>query len=67
VREEAGVECSCDDLISVEVQGTGWYRFTFQCTITGGDLKTAAQADSESICAQWFNVDETLEKTFNMR
>ncbi|XGW22971.1 hypothetical protein V3C99_005311 [Haemonchus contortus] len=33
VREESGYECDVIELLSLEVQGSGWYRFSFFCQI----------------------------------
>ncbi|KHJ91846.1 hydrolase, NUDIX family [Oesophagostomum dentatum] len=33
VREESGYECDVIELLSLEVQGSGWYRFSFYCEI----------------------------------
>ena len=46
-------------LFCVETSQNGnWFRFTFTAKIIGGSLKTSDKADSESICAQWFDLNE---------
>ena len=35
VKEETGLDVDVQDLITVEVQGGGWYRFSFFCTVKG--------------------------------
>lgn len=35
VLEETGYECVVDHLICMEIRGSGWYRLSFSCTITG--------------------------------
>uniref|UniRef100_A0A914UK09 Nudix hydrolase domain-containing protein n=1 Tax=Plectus sambesii TaxID=2011161 RepID=A0A914UK09_9BILA len=65
ILEESGLEVTVDDLTSVEVQGGGWYRFTFCCTATGGSLKTTA--DKESLSAQWFSVSDVIQRKMKLR
>ncbi|VDM56877.1 unnamed protein product [Angiostrongylus costaricensis] len=60
VREESGYVCDVIELLSLEVQGSGWYRFAFYCEIVSGDLKT--QPNQESLGAQWWSVDEVFGK-----
>jgi 8-oxo-dGTP pyrophosphatase MutT (NUDIX family) len=40
MREETGIQCEHETLISVETQGTAWYRMAYAVKITGGTLKT---------------------------
>ncbi|KJH46664.1 hydrolase, NUDIX family [Dictyocaulus viviparus] len=65
VREESGYECDVVELLSLEVQGSGWYRFSFYCEISGGTLKT--QPNQESLGAQWWSIDDVLEKKLQLR
>ncbi|KAJ1347189.1 putative nudix hydrolase 1 [Parelaphostrongylus tenuis] len=65
VREESGYVCDVIELLSLEVQGSGWYRFSFYCEIVSGDLKT--QPNEESLGAQWWSVDEVLGKKLQLR
>lgn len=53
VKEESGLEFEPEALLSVECQDYSWVRFTFGGRIVGGELKTLAQADRESLQAQW--------------
>lgn len=57
VKEETGMIVKPLSLIVVECITSGWQRFTFACEVVGGDLKTTAQADKESLQAGWFPVD----------
>ncbi|ETN70016.1 hydrolase, NUDIX family [Necator americanus] len=65
VREESGYECDVIELLSLEVQGSGWYRFSFYCEIASGELKT--KPNQESLGAQWWSVDEVLGKKLPLR
>jgi 8-oxo-dGTP pyrophosphatase MutT (NUDIX family) len=65
VLEETGFQCQVDNLISLEVRGSGWYRFAFFCTITGGTLK--ATADKESLCAGWHSIQAIKSKSIPIR
>uniref|UniRef100_A0A1I7X3V8 Nudix hydrolase domain-containing protein n=1 Tax=Heterorhabditis bacteriophora TaxID=37862 RepID=A0A1I7X3V8_HETBA len=56
VKEETGYDCEVMELLSLQVQGSGWYRFAFYCHLTGGELKTTA--DQESLSAQWWSVKD---------
>lgn len=60
VREEAGLECQPITLVQVQEQGPQWVRFTFLAEVTGGTLKTEAQADSESLQACWWDRESPL-------
>uniref|UniRef100_A0AAY4CXE0 Nudix hydrolase domain-containing protein n=1 Tax=Denticeps clupeoides TaxID=299321 RepID=A0AAY4CXE0_9TELE len=60
VREEAGLEVEPKSLVLVEEQGTQWIRFTFLAAVTGGTLKTEAQADAESLQASWWDRESPL-------
>lgn len=35
VKEETGYSCDVVELLSLQVQGSGWYRYAFYCNITG--------------------------------
>ncbi|CAI4230262.1 unnamed protein product [Auanema sp. JU1783] len=65
VLEETGYDCDVIELLSLQVQGSGWYRFSFFCKITGGSLKTTA--DIESLAAQWFPIDDVLKRKMPLR
>ncbi|KAI1713537.1 NUDIX domain-containing protein [Ditylenchus destructor] len=60
VLEETGYECSADHMISMEIRGSGWYRMSYACTITGGKLKT--QPDKESLSAGWHSLAEVKKR-----
>lgn len=53
VLEETGLEFQCTTLLLVESASGSWYRFVVTGTVTGGRLKTPADADSESLQAKW--------------
>ncbi|XP_037080233.1 8-oxo-dGDP phosphatase NUDT18-like isoform X2 [Pollicipes pollicipes] len=53
VLEETGLEFEPTTLLMVETAGGAWYRFVVTGSITGGRLKTPADADPESLQAQW--------------
>ncbi|KAE8749873.1 hypothetical protein FOCC_FOCC003342 [Frankliniella occidentalis] len=53
VLEETGLEMQPTTLLMVECASKAWFRFVFAGTITGGRLKTPADADSESLQAKW--------------
>lgn len=57
VKEESGLDFEPEALLSVECQAYSWVRFTLGGRIVGGHLKTVAQADRESLQAQWQPVD----------
>uniref|UniRef100_A0AC34FF39 Nudix hydrolase domain-containing protein n=1 Tax=Panagrolaimus sp. ES5 TaxID=591445 RepID=A0AC34FF39_9BILA len=65
VLEETGFQCQVDNLISLEVRGSGWYRFAFFCTITGGTLKTIP--DKESLGAGWHSIQAVKSKSIEIR
>ncbi|XP_072538618.1 8-oxo-dGDP phosphatase NUDT18 [Salminus brasiliensis] len=60
VREEAGVDCEPATLLLVQEKGLQWIRFTFLAEVTGGSLKTKAEADAESLQAQWWDREAPL-------
>lgn len=50
-----------DTLLLVEAASKAWFRFILTGNVTGGQLKTPAQADSESLQAKWIkNISEVL-------
>lgn len=53
VLEETGLECEPNNLLVVETAGGMWYRFVMTATVVGGELKTPARADKESLQAKW--------------
>ncbi|VDM14752.1 unnamed protein product, partial [Wuchereria bancrofti] len=65
VLEETGYKCEPEELLSVEVQGSGWYRFSFYCNVIGGERKVIA--DNESLGANWFSIDEIKAKKIDLR
>ncbi|XP_023694378.1 8-oxo-dGDP phosphatase NUDT18 [Paramormyrops kingsleyae] len=65
VKEESGLECQPITLLLIEEQGSQWIRFTFLAEATGGSLKTEAEADAESIQAQWWDRETPLQLRTN--
>ncbi|XP_013191632.1 8-oxo-dGDP phosphatase NUDT18 [Amyelois transitella] len=53
VLEETGLQCEPKTLLVVETAGGMWYRFVLTGEIVGGELKTPAKADKESLQAKW--------------
>ncbi|EDW80927.1 uncharacterized protein Dwil_GK11300 [Drosophila willistoni] len=53
VFEETGLNAELTTLLAVESAGGSWFRFVLTGRITGGRLKTPAEADAESIQARW--------------
>lgn len=53
VLEETGLDMETTTLLAVESAGGTWYRFVVTGAVTGGKLKTPADADSESLQAKW--------------
>ncbi|KAH8375910.1 8-oxo-dGDP phosphatase NUDT18 [Drosophila serrata] len=53
VFEETGLNAELNTLLAVEAAGGSWFRFVLTGRITGGRLKTPADADAESIQARW--------------
>ncbi|GBP00764.1 8-oxo-dGDP phosphatase NUDT18 [Eumeta japonica] len=53
VLEETGLHCQPKTLLLIETAGGTWYRFVLTAEITGGELKTPAKADKESLQAKW--------------
>ncbi|XP_078095483.1 8-oxo-dGDP phosphatase NUDT18 [Mustelus asterias] len=55
VQEETGLECEPYTLLSVEERGPRWIRFVFLARVTGGNLKSPSESDSESLQAKWWD------------
>lgn len=55
VLEETGLECIPTTLLVVETAGGMWYRFVLSGEVIGGELKTPARADKESLQAKWIS------------
>lgn len=53
VLEETGLNCKPDTLLVVETAGGTWFRFVLTGNVVGGELKTPAKADKESLQAKW--------------
>ncbi|XP_030621902.1 8-oxo-dGDP phosphatase NUDT18 [Chanos chanos] len=60
VKEEAGLDCQPITMLLVQEQGPRWIRFAFLAEATGGALKTVADADKESLQAQWWDRESPL-------
>jgi 8-oxo-dGDP phosphatase len=67
VKEEAGIECDLTTLLSVEINGYRWVRFTFLGKITGGKLKTENEKDKESLQAKFFSKEDLLQSQTLLR
>ena len=65
VEEKTGFGCTVDNLIAFEVRGSGWYRFSFFCSITGGDIKKTP--DKGSLSAGWHSVEVVRRKGIEIR
>ncbi|KAJ2951110.1 hypothetical protein O0L34_g5495 [Tuta absoluta] len=55
VLEETGLQCEPKTLLVVETAGGMWYRFVLTAEVIGGELKTPAKADKESLQAKWIS------------
>ncbi|XP_047500922.1 8-oxo-dGDP phosphatase NUDT18-like [Penaeus chinensis] len=53
VLEETGLEVDISTLLMVESASGSWFRFVVTGSVTGGELKTPACADKESLQAKW--------------
>uniref|UniRef100_A0A1A9X466 Nudix hydrolase domain-containing protein n=1 Tax=Glossina brevipalpis TaxID=37001 RepID=A0A1A9X466_9MUSC len=53
VYEETGLRVEISTILAVEAAGGSWFRFVLTGRITGGSLKTTAEADKESLQAKW--------------
>ena len=58
VKEESGLDFEPETLLCVECHAHSWVRFTLGGRIVGGALKTVAEADKESLQAQWQPMDQ---------
>ncbi|KAE9551686.1 hypothetical protein FO519_005091 [Halicephalobus sp. NKZ332] len=65
VKEETGFECTVDNLLSLEVRGSGWYRFSFFCSVTGGEIKKTP--NKESLSADWHSIEVIKRKGIEVR
>ncbi|VDK44252.1 unnamed protein product [Anisakis simplex] len=65
VLEESGYKCELEELLCMQVQGSGWYRFAFYCNVIGGERKTVA--DAESLSSNWFPVEDVRAKKIETR
>lgn len=55
VFEETGLNVDITTLLGVECAAGSWFRFILTGTIIGGELKTPARADKESLQAKWIH------------
>ncbi|CAG9787733.1 unnamed protein product [Diatraea saccharalis] len=55
VLEETGLQCDPKTLLVVETAGGTWYRFVLTGDVVGGEIKTPANADKESLQAKWIS------------
>lgn len=53
VLEETGLHIAVTTLLAVECAAGSWYRFVMTGNVLGGELKTPARADAESLQAKW--------------
>lgn len=51
--EETGLHVQCTTLLMVECARGNWVRYVLTGVVTGGSLKTPAEADKESLQAKW--------------
>lgn len=65
VQEETGYSCKVIELLSLQVQGSGWYRYAFFCEVSGGELKT--QPDQESLAAEWYTIKDVKANKIQLR
>lgn len=64
VLEETGLYMEPTSLIMVECASKAWFRFVITGRVTGGTLKTPAQADSESLQVSSLSNFEYAARTF---
>uniref|UniRef100_A0A0K0DWY2 Nudix hydrolase domain-containing protein n=1 Tax=Strongyloides stercoralis TaxID=6248 RepID=A0A0K0DWY2_STRER len=64
-KEETGYDVEIKELIKLDVQGSGWYRFIFFCEIVGGEIKT--KPDRESLSAAWYLIEDVKQKNVLLR
>lgn len=55
VLEETGLHFQLTTLLMAESAGGSWYRYVVTGEVTGGRLKTPADADKESLQAKWIS------------
>lgn len=55
VLEETGLNVKPTTLLAIESAGGSWVRFVVTAKVLGGELKTPAQADKESLQAKWID------------
>lgn len=55
VVEETGLHVKITTLLAVECASGSWFRFVLTGEIIGGELKTPARADRESLQAKWIS------------
>ncbi|CAD7092497.1 unnamed protein product [Hermetia illucens] len=55
VYEETGLNVEMTTLLGLEAAGGSWFRFVLTGRVTGGELKTPARADQESLQAKWIS------------
>ncbi|XP_077283568.1 8-oxo-dGDP phosphatase NUDT18 [Arctopsyche grandis] len=58
--EETGLTAHLHTLLAVESAAGRWFRYVFTGEVTGGELKTPARADAESLQAKWVPQPEQL-------
>uniref|UniRef100_A0A0K0F7I9 Putative nudix hydrolase 1 (inferred by orthology to a C. elegans protein) n=1 Tax=Strongyloides venezuelensis TaxID=75913 RepID=A0A0K0F7I9_STRVS len=64
-KEETGFDVEIKEIIKLDVQGSGWYRFIFFCEIVGGEIKTVP--DRESLAAAWYSIEDVRQKNLLLR
>uniref|UniRef100_A0A0N4ZFL1 Nudix hydrolase domain-containing protein n=1 Tax=Parastrongyloides trichosuri TaxID=131310 RepID=A0A0N4ZFL1_PARTI len=64
-KEETGFDVEIKELLKLDVQGSGWYRFIFYCEIVGGEIKT--KPDRESLAAAWYSIEDVKQKNLLLR
>lgn len=60
LEEETGLQARLTTLLVVESAAGRWFRYVFTAEATGGELKTPARADAESLQAKWVAEPEQL-------
>lgn len=66
VLEETGLHFQPTSIISIDSQGTNWFRFSFGGVITNGKIKTLQEQDAESMEAGWFS-PENIFNSLSLR
>ncbi|KAK7087337.1 8-oxo-dGDP phosphatase NUDT18-like [Littorina saxatilis] len=67
VKEEAGLDCDIVTLLHVHFGCARWMRLSFFGVVTGGQLKTLAEADEESLQAEFYDVSAILNGEVELR